>query len=75
MVSSTNRAYNLTVSNAAAGHYSLVVMTIAAVLVFPIVLLYQGWSFHVFRGRVSAPAAPAETEAPGTGLRRRRRSH
>jgi cytochrome bd-type quinol oxidase subunit 2 len=25
------------------------------VLFFPIVLLYQGWSFHVFRKRVSAP--------------------
>jgi cytochrome d ubiquinol oxidase subunit II len=55
MVSSTNRAYNLTVNNAAAGHYGLVVMTVVAVLFFPIVLLYQGWSFHVFRRRVSAP--------------------
>ncbi len=49
MVSSTNHAYNLTVNNAAAGHYGLVVMTVVAVLFFPIVLLYQGWSFHVFR--------------------------
>src|SRR3984885_12376568 len=54
MVSSTNSAYNLTVNNAAAGHYGLVVMTVVAVLFFPIVLLYQGWSFHVFRRRVSA---------------------
>jgi len=55
MVSSTNAAYNLTVNNAAAGHYSLVVMTVVAVLLMPIVLLYQGWSFHVFRQRLSAP--------------------
>jgi cytochrome d ubiquinol oxidase subunit II len=55
MVSSTNPAYNLTVNNAAAGHYGLVVMTVVAVLFFPIVLLYQGWSFHVFRRRVTAP--------------------
>ncbi len=55
MISSTNHAYNLTVNNAAAGHYGLVVMTVVAVLFFPIVLLYQGWSFHVFRRRVSAP--------------------
>ena len=55
MVSSTNHAYNLTVNNAAAGHYGLVVMTVVAVLFFPIILLYQGWSFHVFRRRVSAP--------------------
>jgi cytochrome d ubiquinol oxidase subunit II len=55
MVSSTNAAYNLTVNNVAAGHYSLVVMTVAAVLLIPVVLLYQGWSFHVFRRRVSTP--------------------
>jgi cytochrome bd ubiquinol oxidase subunit II len=55
MVSSTNHAYNLTVNNAAAGHYGLVVMTVVAVLFFPVVLLYQGWSFHVFRRRLSAP--------------------
>ncbi len=55
MVSSTNHAFNLTVNNSAAGHYGLVVMTVVAVLFFPVVLLYQGWSFHVFRRRVSAP--------------------
>jgi cytochrome d ubiquinol oxidase subunit II len=56
MVSSTNAAYNLTVNNAAAGHYALVVMTLVAVVFFPIVLLYQGWSFAVFRRRLAAPS-------------------
>src|ERR1700729_917417 len=66
MVSSTNHAYNLTVNNSAAGHYGLVVMTVVAVLFFPIVLLYQGWSFHVFRRRVSAPPEPeTQPAAPG----------
>jgi cytochrome bd-type quinol oxidase subunit 2 len=61
MVSSTSHAYNLTVNNAAAGHYALVVMTVVAVLFFPLILLYQGWSFRVFRRRVSAsPASPGE---------------
>jgi cytochrome d ubiquinol oxidase subunit II len=55
MVSSTNHAYSLTVNNAAAGHYSLVVMTVTAVLLLPLVLAYQGWSFHVFRRRVTTP--------------------
>jgi cytochrome d ubiquinol oxidase subunit II len=59
MVSSTRASFNLTVNNASAGHYALVVMTIVAVLFMPIVLLYQGWSFHVFRGRLSAPAVSA----------------
>ena len=64
MVSSTNHAYNLTVNNAAAGHYSLVVMTVVAALVLmPLVLLYQGWSFHVFRRRVAAPEPPAAEPA------------
>jgi cytochrome d ubiquinol oxidase subunit II len=66
MVSSTNHAYNLTVNNAAAGHYGLVVMTVVAVLFFPIVLLYQGWSFAVFRRRVRAPAASSAVSAPPT---------
>jgi len=61
MVSSTNAAYNLTVNNAAAGHYALVVMTVVAVLLMPIVLLYQGWSFRVFRRRVTAPPEPGGT--------------
>jgi cytochrome d ubiquinol oxidase subunit II len=37
-------------------------MTIVAVIFFPIVLLYQGWSFHVFRARVTAP--PGQPDAP-----------
>jgi cytochrome bd-type quinol oxidase subunit 2 len=55
MVSSTNGAYNLTVTSAASGNYALKVMTIVAVIFVPIVLIYQGWSFHVFRARVKAP--------------------
>ena len=64
MVSSTNSAYNLTVNNAAAGHYALIVMTVAALILFPLVLLYQGWSFHVFRHRISAPKEPEEAPEP-----------
>ena len=63
MVSSTNAAYNLTVNNSSAGHYALVVMTIVAVVFLPLVLLYQGWSFHVFRRRVTAaPASPRRAD-------------
>jgi cytochrome bd ubiquinol oxidase subunit II len=60
MVSSTNTAYNLTVNNSASGHYALVVMTVVAAIFFPLVLLYQGWSFHVFRARVKTPPVPAD---------------
>ena len=64
MISSTNAAYNLTVNNSASGHYALVVMTVVAVIFFPLVLLYQGWSFHVFRARVQAPAEAASDPGP-----------
>jgi cytochrome d ubiquinol oxidase subunit II len=72
MISSTNSAYNLTVNNANAGHYPLFVMTLVAVVFFPIVLLYQGWSFRVFRGRVTAPRAgdPSSPEQPGSAQTR-----
>ena len=64
MVSSTNAAYNLTVHNAASGGYALKVMTIVAVIFFPIVLIYQGWSFHVFRGRVKGGPSEPQPSAP-----------
>jgi cytochrome d ubiquinol oxidase subunit II len=67
MVSSTNAAYNLTVHNAASGAYALKVMTIVTVIVFPVVLLYQGWSFHVFRGRLKGPPSRAELSPGAAG--------
>jgi cytochrome bd ubiquinol oxidase subunit II len=67
MVSSTNAAYNLTVNNAASGSYALKVMTVAAVIFFPLVLIYQGWSFHVFHGRVKAPPPAADSSSPAMG--------
>jgi len=64
MVSSTNAAYDLTVSNAASGHYALVVMTVVTVILLPVVLLYQGWSFYVFRARVRLPGDDGSSGAP-----------
>jgi cytochrome d ubiquinol oxidase subunit II len=58
MVSSTATANNLSVSGAASGDYALKVMTVVAAVFTPLVLLYQGWSYWVFRERVTAgPAA------------------
>jgi cytochrome bd ubiquinol oxidase subunit II len=53
MVSSTSGAYNLTVHNTASDHYSLTAMTIVVVIFLPLVLLYQAWTYHVFRRRIS----------------------
>jgi cytochrome bd ubiquinol oxidase subunit II len=63
MVSSTSAAYDLTVNNVASGHYALTVMTVVAVIFFPLVLIYQGWSFHVFRGRLRSPPGPIDQAA------------
>ena len=63
MVSSTNASYNLTVHNSASGGYALKLMTIVVVIFLPLVLLYQGWSFHVFRGRLTGPPADGEPQA------------
>jgi cytochrome d ubiquinol oxidase subunit II len=56
LVSSTDAAYSLTVSGAASGSYALKVMTVAAVTLVPLVLLYQGWTYRVFRARVQDSA-------------------
>jgi cytochrome bd ubiquinol oxidase subunit II len=52
MVSSLGAASDLTVTNTASSPYALKVMTVAAAVLFPIVLAYQGWTYHVFRSRV-----------------------
>jgi cytochrome bd ubiquinol oxidase subunit II len=64
MVSSTNSAYSLTVQNTASGSYALKVMTVVAVILLPVILGYQAWSYHVFHGRIAArhfePASGAD---------------
>lgn len=41
------------------GDYALKVMTVVALVMLPVVLLYQGWSYWVFRRRVTLPTAGA----------------
>jgi cytochrome d ubiquinol oxidase subunit II len=53
MVSSTNPAYSLTVHNSASPPYSLKVMTVVALVLLPIVLAYQAWTYYVFRRRIT----------------------
>lgn len=54
MPSSIDKAYDLTIWNASSTHYTLVVMSIVALILTPVVLLYQGWTYYVFRQRLSA---------------------
>jgi cytochrome bd ubiquinol oxidase subunit II len=52
LVSSTNPDYSLTIVNASSQPYTLGVMTIVAAIFTPLVLLYQGWTYWVFRRRL-----------------------
>jgi cytochrome d ubiquinol oxidase subunit II len=63
MVSSTGTAYNLTVANSASPSYTLKVMTVVAVVLFPVVLAYQGWSLWVFRKRIAGPPSVKDASA------------
>ena len=69
MVSTLGSSTDLTVTNTASSSYSLKVMTVAAAVLFPVVLVYQGWTYYVFRRRIGGPdevAAGART-GPASG--------
>ncbi len=52
---------SLTTTNAAATDYTLKIMTWVAVFFTPIVLMYQGWTYWVFRKRISVHHIPDES--------------
>jgi cytochrome bd ubiquinol oxidase subunit II len=52
LVSDPVFANSLTISNAASGHYALQVITVVAAIFTPLVLLYQGWTYYIFRRRL-----------------------
>jgi cytochrome d ubiquinol oxidase subunit II len=56
MVSSLNPDWSLTIYNASSSPYTLKLMSFAAVLLVPVVLVYQGWTYWVFRKRVNPKA-------------------
>jgi cytochrome d ubiquinol oxidase subunit II len=70
MVSSTDFANSLTVDNASSTHYTLAVLSVVALICVPVILIYQGWTYHVFRARVGGEelaAAPAQqSDASGS---------
>jgi len=53
MVSSLNPEWSLTIQNAASSPATLRLMTIVTVIFLPIVLLYQVWTYRIFRKRVT----------------------
>ncbi len=53
LVSNLNPAWNLTITNSSSGPYTLSVMTTVALIFVPLVLLYQGWTYWIFRKRIT----------------------
>lgn len=45
---------SLDIDNAASSPYTLKIMTVVAIIFTPVVLVYQGWTYWVFRKRISA---------------------
>jgi cytochrome d ubiquinol oxidase subunit II len=62
MVSNPDFDNSLTVDDAASSEYALEVMSVVALIFVPLVLLYQGWTYYVFRRRLGG-----EPEAPSGG--------
>jgi cytochrome d ubiquinol oxidase subunit II len=57
--STIDSAYNLTVASASSSDYTLGVMSVIAAFGIPAVLVYQGYTYWVFRKRVSSASIPA----------------
>jgi cytochrome d ubiquinol oxidase subunit II len=53
MLSTTNPDWSLTVFNASSSQYTLTVMSVVALIFVPIVLAYQGWTYYMFRKRIT----------------------
>jgi cytochrome d ubiquinol oxidase subunit II len=57
--STLNPEWSVTVENGSSTPYTLRIMTWASLALLPLVLSYQGWTYWVFRKRISADAIPA----------------
>lgn len=64
MPSSTDAAGSLTIENASSSDYTLQIMSWAALIFLPLVLLYQGWTYWVFRKRVTRSRIEEAETAP-----------
>lgn len=63
MPSTLDPAYSLTIENASSSPYTLKIMTWAAACLIPVILIYQAWTYWVFRQRISTKHIP-----PSIGL-------
>ena len=64
--STLNSQWNVTIDNASSTPYTLKIMTWVTAFFAPLTVVYQGWTYWVFRQRISAERIP-----PSIGLARR----
>lgn len=57
--STLNRQWSVTIYNASSTHYTLKVMTWVTAFMAPLTVVYQAWTYWVFRQRISADRIPA----------------
>ncbi|MEU1546003.1 cytochrome d ubiquinol oxidase subunit II [Nocardia sp. NPDC005745] len=62
--STIDAAFDLTIHNASSTPYTLRVMSWAAALATPVVLVYQGWTYWVFRKRITVEQIPPPVGLP-----------
>ena len=62
--STVDPSYSLTIAETASSPYTLTVMTWVAAFGTPAVLVYQGWTYWVFRKRIGRDAIPASQGLP-----------
>ncbi|MFE0747730.1 cytochrome d ubiquinol oxidase subunit II [Gordonia sp. NPDC058843] len=62
--STLNPEWNLTIENTSSSDYTLTIMTWAAVLITPVVMGYQAWTYWVFRKRLSVAHIPDPAGLP-----------
>ncbi len=56
----TDPANSLTIENASSTSYTLTVMSWTALVFLPLVVLYQGWTYWIFRKRLSRASIPPD---------------
>ncbi len=64
MPSSPDLAHSLTIENASSTDYTLQIMSWTVLIFLPLVLLYQGWTYWVFRKRVTRARIEEVEAAP-----------
>ncbi|WP_291039163.1 cytochrome d ubiquinol oxidase subunit II [Herbiconiux sp.] len=60
MPASNDPANSLTIVNASSSQYTLEIMSWVALIFLPLILAYQGWTYWIFRKRVTREQIPVE---------------